>query len=528
MNKVLLIILDGWGLAQPWGGNAIAIARTPYYDYLWKYFPHTQLAASGQDVGLPGHEMGNSEVGHLNIGAGKIVNQDILQVNESIKDGSFYKNPVLLQAMQRVKGTSNNLHMMGLLSDGGIHAHIAHAIALLNMAKMQGVSNVYLHIFTDGRDTQPMGAQIYIARLQEEINKLKTGIIATVSGRYFAMDRDKRWERIDKVYKAMTQGIGDVSPSAMAAVAHAYSKGETDEFITPTIIAPQNKKPPVIKSGDSIIFWNFRSDRSRQLTQAFIKPDIGGYKRSVILNNLYFVSFIPYGYEKDIGVKPNIVFTPDKIDVSLASVLSQNKIAQLHIAETEKYAHITYFLNGMVENPYPLEDRIIVPSQRVKTYDLKPEMSALQITQNALRGIKSNKYGLIVINYANTDMVGHSGNFNAIVQACEVVDKQLYDLIETARKSSYYTILTADHGNAEEVLNPLNNDISTEHTKNPVPFILIPPQQDNKRYILKPDGRLSDITPTILSIMNLQKPQQMTGGNLIATNYPNEKYIQNK
>lgn len=521
MNKVLLIILDGWGIAQPWGGNAIAIAKTPYYDYLWRYFPHTQLSASGRDVGLPGNEMGNSEVGHMNIGAGKIVNQDILRVNQSIEDGSFYINPVLIKAMQRVRGTSNNLHLMGLLSDGGVHSHIAHAIALLNMAKLQGVKNVYLHIFTDGRDTQPMGAQIYIARIKEEIKKLNLGTIATVSGRYWAMDRDGKWQRVDKTYKAMTQGIGISAQTAMSAVAQAYGKGETDEFITPTVIAYNGKKPPPVKSGDSIIYWNFRSDRARQLTQAFLKPEIKGYNRAVTLNNLYFVSFIPYGYEKDIGVMPNIVFTPEKIAYTIASVLSQNKIPQLHIAETEKYAHVTYFFNGTVENPYPLEDRVIVPSQHVNTYDLMPEMSAPQITEKAIESIKENKYGFVVINYANTDMVGHSGNFNAIIKACEVVDTQINNLIETSKKYNYYTILTADHGNAEEALNPINNEVSTEHTTNPVPFILIPPAGDKRKYILKTSGRLSDIAPTIFNIMAIEKPAQMTGINLIAINYQN-------
>jgi len=518
MNKILLIILDGWGLAQPWGGNSIAVAKTPFFNYIWRTYPHTQLRASGTDVGLPGHEMGNSEVGHLNIGAGKIVRQDILNVNEAIENGTFFSNRILIQAMDRVRGTSNNLHIMGLLSDGGVHAHTSHAIALLNLAHARKIKNIYIHIFTDGRDTPPMSAQTYIARLSSEIKKLDTGTIATVSGRYWAMDRDHNWERIDKVYKAMTEGVGKRAPSAMSAVGAAYGRGETDEFILPTIIENRNL-PPQVMDGDSIIFWNFRSDRARELTQAFLRPQIEKYNRSKVLKNLFFVSLIPYGYEKDIGVRPYVAFEPEKIYMTLASVLADHKIPQLHIAETEKYAHITFFLNGMIEKPFPLEERVIVPSPAVATYDLKPEMSAPIVTNEVIKGIKSNKFGLIAVNFANLDMVGHSGNFAAIVKACEIVDTSLSEIVKQANDNGYYSVITADHGNAEEAINPITNEISTEHTKNPVPFILVPIKNDTNKYILRTDGRLSDVTPTLLYLMQIEKPSEMSGNNLIIINY---------
>lgn len=516
MNKVLLLILDGWGIAQPWGGNAISVAKTPYFDYLWRYFPHTELAASGIDVGLPGHEMGNSEVGHLNIGAGKIVKQDILNVNDAIKSGDINTNKVLVQAMERVKDTSGNLHLMGLLSDGGVHAHTLHAIALLQLANKLGVRNVYFHIFTDGRDTSPMSAQLYISHLLKEINKLKTGAIATVSGRYWGMDRNNKWQRIDTVYRALTEGVGQTASSALGAVSAAYGRGETDEFIKPTIVLNNGQKPPVVKDGDSIIFWNFRSDRARQLSQAFLKPEIEGYKRQKVLKNLYFVTLIPYGYEKEIGIKPFTAFVPDKINVTLASMLANNKLSQFHIAETEKYPHVTYFLNGTVEQPYPLEDRMIIPSPKVATYDQMPEMSAPLVSKGIIDAISSKKYNVIIANYANADMVGHTGNFNAIVRACEVVDIQLRNVVEVARKNGVHTFVTADHGNAEEVISPIENTPSTEHTKNKVPFIAVPPDGDSCRYMLRTAGRLSDIAPTILALLGIEKPQEMTGCNLVA------------
>lgn len=522
-NKVLLIILDGWGIAQPWGGNAIAVAQTPYFDYLWREYPHTQLKASGVDVGLPGHEMGNSEVGHLNIGAGRIVNQDILHINEVIEDGTFFKNKVLIEAMNRVKNTSNNLHLMGIISDGGIHGHINHAIALLYMAQLQGVKNVYIHLFTDGRDSPPMSAQHYISRLKQEINKLKTGTIATISGRYYAMDRNKNWTRTDRVYKALTQGIGHVAPSAIAAVAEAYTRGETDEFIQPTIVARNGVRPPTIKNNDSIIFWNFRSDRARQLTQAFLKPKIEEYPERKLLTGIYFVSLIPYGYEADIGVRPYVAFTPDKITTTLASVLAQNKMPQFHIAETEKYAHVTYFLNGTIEKPYPGETRQIIPSPAVATYDLKPEMSAPMVGDAIVKAMQTAKYPFIVANFANTDMVAHSGKFNAIVAACEAVDRELRKVVETAKKLQYHTIVTADHGNAEQTIDPLTNQPSTEHTRSLVPFILVPPPEDTCQHILRTSGRLADIAPTILSILNINKPPQMTGNNLVAISRNGQK-----
>jgi len=514
MNKVLLIILDGWGVAPTWGGNAIAVAKTPYYDYLWKNYPHSLLSASGVDVGLPGHEMGNSEVGHMNIGAGTIVKQDILRIDEAIKNGSFYKNPTLTKAFDRVKGTSGNIHIIGLLSDGGVHGHINHAMALVEMAHRLGVENLYIHIFTDGRDTPPMSAQLYIARLQDEIKKLKTGHIATVCGRYYAMDRDKRWSRLEKAYNLMTQGVGIKVSSPLSSASEAYKRGESDEFISPTIIAQDGKVPPNIKDNDSVIFWNFRSDRARELTQAFLKPQIEGMNRTVILKNLYFVSMIPYGYEKELGVRPFVAFPPKVIGETLTSTLSKNNIKQMHIAETEKYAHITYFLNGLVEQPYAGEDRVVVPSKQVATYDLFPQMSAPEITKGIVDAESKGQYGFIVANFANADMVGHTGSFNAKVVAVETIDGCLKTVIETAQKNGYNTIVTADHGNAEQALDPKDNTGATEHTNNPVPLIFVPADNKPTAYNVK-GGRLADIAPTVLWLMNIQKPKVMTGTPLV-------------
>lgn len=514
MTKALLIILDGWGYAQTWGGNAIAVAKTPYYDYLWKTYPHCLLSASGIDVGLPGHEMGNSEVGHLNIGAGKIVKQDILRIDEAIKNDHFYGNEVLVKAFARVKNTTGNVHIMGLLSDGGVHGHINHTIALVKMAERLKVSNLYIHVFTDGRDTPPMSALSYISRLQEAIRQSKVGHIATVCGRYYAMDRDKRWSRLEKAYNLLTQNVGHKVETPLSAVSSAYRRGETDEFVSPTVVLENGKEPPPIKDNDSVIFWNFRSDRARELTQAFLKPELKEMQRSVILKNLYFVSMIPYGYEKEIGVRPFVAFPPKKITETLASTLSKNNITQMHIAETEKYAHVTYFLNGLVEVPYPGEERVLIPSKKVATYDLYPQMSAPEITQSVVQAEGSNKFGFIVVNFANADMVGHTGNFSAKVRGIEVIDECLKSVIETALKNGYNSIVTADHGNAEQALDPRDNSGSTEHTNNPVPMIFVPADNKPSKYNVK-SGRLADIAPTILWLMGVAKPAVMTGEPLI-------------
>lgn len=516
---VVLVIMDGWGYAPPWGGNAIALAQTRFIDGLWRKNPHTLLAASGRAVGLPGHEMGNSEVGHLNIGSGTLIHQDIIKINDAISSGEFFRNPVLIKAVDRAKAGGANLHIMGVLSDGGIHGHINHTIALLVLARQRGLKNVYIHAFTDGRDTLPSTAQNYVYRLDKVIDRIGVGQIASVSGRYFAMDRDNHWARTDKVYRAITEGIGRPSASALGAIAEAYQSGQTDEFIEPVIVSTDNQPPPVVKDGDSIIFWNFRSDRARQLTLAFLKPDIKEYRRNKILTNLYFVSMIPYGYEQDIGVKPSVAFEPDKINQTLASTLSQYGLSQLHVAETEKYAHVTYFFNGTIENAYSGEDRIIVPSPKVPTFDLKPEMSAGEITMSIIAAARKKPYDFIVVNYANADMVGHSGNIIATKDACITVDGEVEKLFGVLSPKGYVFLVTADHGNAEQMIDPMTNEPDTSHTSNPVPFIFVaPPNQPQLSTItLADEGKLSDVAPTVLSLLGLAKPNEMSGHSLIIT-----------
>jgi len=517
-TPVILIIMDGWGYAPPWGGNAIALAGTTFVDSIWRKCPHTLLAASGRAVGLPGHEMGNSEVGHLNIGSGTLIHQDVIKINDAITSGVFFRNPVLTQAVDRAKTNGTNLHIMGVLSDGGIHGHINHAIALLFLARQRGLKRVYIHAFTDGRDTLPTAAQNYIYRLNKVTARLGIGQVATISGRYFAMDRDQHWTRVDKVYRAMTEGLGRPSASALGAIAEAYQAGQTDEFIEPIIVASGGQPPPPVKDGDSVIFWNFRSDRARQLTLAFLAPDIKAYRRHKILRNLYFVSMIPYGYEHDIGVKPNIAFEPDSIRETLSAVLAKANMSQLHIAETEKYAHVTYFFNGTMEQPNVGEDRIIVPSSQVPTFDLKPEMSADIITRKLMSAISKKPYDFVVVNYANADMVGHSGNIDATKIACHTVDQQVALVVADATKRGYAVMVTADHGNAEQMIDPMTNEPDTSHTNNPVPFIVVPPtaQPGLNSVKLNDEGKLSDIAPTVLALLGLGQPPGMTGHSLLA------------
>lgn len=519
-KKTLLVIMDGWGYAPPWGGNAIAMASTPYYDGIIRNYSNNLISASGHDVGLPGHEMGNSEVGHLNIGAGQIVRQDILNINNAIEDRSFFNNAVIIEAIDRAINNNKNVHLMGLCSNGGVHSHINHAYAFLYLAKLRGAKNVYVHCFTDGRDSPPTSAQSFIVKLQNAIKKIGIGQIATVSGRYYAMDRDHHWERIARAYDAMVEGKGNTATTPLGAISNAYQNGESDEFITPTIILKDNQPPPIINDGDSIIFGNFRSDRARQLTQAFLKQNIDDYnQKRVIRQDIFFVSMIPYGYEQDIGVKPNSAFSPKVVSKTLASVLSEKEIPQLHIAETEKYAHVTYYFNGTIEQPYSREDRVLVPSPRVATYDQKPEMSASEITDRLIKEINRDYYGFIVVNFANPDMVGHTGVFDSIRTACETVSQQLERFVEIAQKKGYLTIITADHGNAEQSINPLTYEPDTEHTSNPVPFIVVPPEGLNTPITLRDYARLSDVAPTILSYMKIEQPNDMSGTSIITNQW---------
>ena len=503
-TPVVLIILDGWGIAPPWGGNAIFLAKTPCFDNLWVHYPHTTLKASGEAVGLPGHERGNSEAGHLNIGAGKVVHQDVDHINNLIKDGSFFKNQVLLEAISHVKKNKSNLHLLGLVSDGGIHSHIDHLFSLLELCRGAGGDNIYIHVFTDGRDTGPQAALSHISKLQRKLKEIKIGQIATISGRYYAMDRDKRWDRTKRAYLAISSSVGQQEHQAVAAISKAYQKGLTDEFILPTVIT----KAP-IKDNDAIIFFNVRGDRARQLTLAFSDPKFKEFQTKKY-QNLFFVTFTWYGeYIKN----TKFAFPPEEVKVPLAKVLADQDLAQFHLAETEKYAHVTYFFNGGKEFPFPKEDRKMIPSPKVATYDLKPEMSAESVSEEAKMKISSKKYQFILINFANPDMVGHTGNLKAAIKAVEVVDRQLEKVIEKVREKQMVAIVTADHGNIEQMVNPKNGEIDTEHTKNPVPFMLV--NSYLKSPALRGEGILADIAPTILDLMKIKKPTEMTGESLI-------------
>jgi 2,3-bisphosphoglycerate-independent phosphoglycerate mutase len=496
-GRVILIILDGWGLAPAGPGNAISLAETPNFDYFWTKYPHLVLAASGENVGLPPGQIGNSEVGHLNIGAGRIVWQDLPRISEAIKNGSFFENGSLKAAFSYAKKEKKPIHLIGLLSDGGVHSHQEHLEALLLMARKEKVESVYIHVFTDGRDVAPKSALTYIDRLKVKIKELKLGTVITIIGRFYAMDRDKRWDRTQKAYEALVLGKGSRARTAEEAIENSYKRGITDEFIEPVIL---NKKG-LIKEGDAVIFYNLRSDRPRQITEALVQPDLPGLKREKVLKNLFFVTMTEY--EKDLPVK--IAFTEEIIVSCLAEVLSRNNLRQFHIAETEKYAHVTYFLNGGKEEPFFGENRLLVPSPKVKTYDLLPEMSVKAVTTSLKKVL--GEYDFIVVNYANLDMVGHTGNIPATVKACETVDQCLGDLVETARENGYHIIITADHGNAEKMLDAKGDPV-TSHTTNPVPFIYI--NSEDQRLKFNKEAKLGNIAPTILDIMGIEKPKEMT------------------
>lgn len=512
-KSIIFIILDGWGYGPAWGGNAIAMADTPNFNNFWKNYPHSILKASGRDVGLPGHERGNSEVGHLNLGSGRIVWQDNTKINKTIENGSFFGNPVLYEAVCHAQKHKSRLHLMGLVSDGNVHSHINHLFALLELCKKYKIEDVFIHAFTDGRDTAPMSATQYIFRLEQKIKKMGFSKIATVSGRYYAMDRDNHWGRTEKAYLALTEGEGEQAASALEAVANAYKKNLSDEFILPTVIMKNGKPLAKIQDNDAVIFFNFRSDRARQITESFIKKDFHRFSRKTVFKHLFFVGFVPFSieYEQEEGLKP--AFKTENIINVLAEVLSRNNLKQLHLAETEKYAHVTYFFNGGREEPFPGEERLLIPSQYVPTYDLKPEMSAPEIAENLIKEIKERKYDFIVANFANPDMVGHSGNFKAVVKAVETIDKLMGQISKTILEKNAILIITADHGNAEQMVHPTTGEKDTEHTTSPVPFHLISSQ--GKNFNLRPDGILADVAPTILKLMGIEQPKEMTGSSLL-------------
>ena len=501
MNKTptTLIIMDGFGLAPAADDNAVTLAKTPVLDGLFRDYAHTTLSASGLDVGLPAGQMGNSEVGHTNIGGGRVVFQDLPRISRAIEDGSFFKNEAYNKAMDDCLKNNSSLHLYGLLSDGGVHSHIEHLFALLQMAKDKGLTKVYVHCFLDGRDVSPTSGKGFVQELQDKCAQLGVGKIATVMGRYYAMDRDKRWERVQMAYDAMVYGEGHHSSDPVAAVAESYANGITDEFVEPVVIDPDG----TISDNDSIIFFNYRPDRAREITRAIVDPDFDGFARE------FFPTTYVCNTEYDASM-PNVLVAWPRIAVKngLGEYLSSMGMTQLRIAETEKYAHVTFFFNGGVEKQYPGEDRVLVPSPKVATYDLQPEMSAFEVCDKCVERIESGAYDVIILNFANCDMVGHTGVLEAAVKAVETVDTCVGRVVDATLKMGGIAMVTADHGNAEDMKQPDGSPM-TAHTTNLVPFILCGAGTE-----LRP-GRLADIAPTILDVMGLACPPEMDGETLI-------------
>lgn len=502
-RPTMLMILDGYGLNDNKKGNAIASADKPHLDKIFNEYPSTSLKACGLDVGLPEGQMGNSEVGHLNIGAGRIVYQDLTMITKAIEDGSFFENPAFLEAIDHVKKNDSTLHLLGLLSDGGVHSHINHLLALTDLAKKNNINKLCIHCFLDGRDVPPRCALQYIQQLEDHLKKIGIGTIGVVSGRYYAMDRDKRWERIEKAYDAMTLGEGFHAPSAKAAVEAAYERDENDEFVLPTVVDGSLS----VSDGDAMIMFNFRPDRAREITRTFVDKDFNSFERKKAIDDICYICMTQYDAEM-----PNVTlaFAPENLKNTLGEYIADSGLTQLRIAETEKYAHVTFFFNGGVEAPNKNEDRILVPSPKVATYDLQPEMSAYEVTSKVLESINSDKYDLIILNFANADMVGHTGVMEAAKKAIEALDKCVPQIVDAVLAKDGQILLTADHGNADVMMDEKNN-IVTAHSLNDVPLIHIA----NEPVKLNDGGRLCDIAPTLLKLMNLEIPDEMTGKSLI-------------
>jgi 2,3-bisphosphoglycerate-independent phosphoglycerate mutase len=510
-KPIVLTVLDGWGYRAETKGNAIALARKPAYDELLKKFPNTLIQTSGPFVGLPEGQMGNSEVGHMNMGAGRIVHMDITRIDLMIANKHLQNVPLFQQAMER--GRTRQLHFLGLLSDGGVHSHIQHLFALLEMAKQQKVERVFVHCFMDGRDTPPNSGRDYVRQLQQKTRELGVGEIATLMGRYYAMDRDNRWERIELAYRALVHGDAETkTDDPIAALQRSYEQGVTDEFVKPIVVTKGNGAAAVsiglIHDEDAVIFYNFRADRARQMTRALVEPGFDKIDDDKRPQNLFFVAMTQY--EKT-WPWLKYVIAPEKLEHILAQVFSDLQYKNLRTAETEKYAHVTYFFNGGVEKPFGGEERILVPSPKVATYDLKPEMSAAGITDTVVKAIEKGEFDAIIMNYANADMVGHSGKLEAAIKAVEAVDAGLARIYQTLKPRGGAWIITADHGNAETMIDPETGGPHTYHTTNPVPFILV---SDDDRLRLKPGGSLRDIAPTMLSILGQPRPTDMTGMDL--------------
>lgn len=508
-KPVVLMVLDGYGLNDRTEGNAIAMANTPVMDKLMKECPFQKGYASGLAVGLPDGQMGNSEVGHMNIGAGRIIYQDLTRITKDIEDGTFFKNEELLEAMENCKKNDSDLHLFGLLSDGGVHSHLSHVYGLLEMAKQQGVSKVYVHAFLDGRDTPPASAKGFVETLENKMAEIGVGKVASLSGRYYAMDRDNNWDRVEKAYDSLVTGDGIKAESATQALQESYDNGKTDEFVEPTVICKDGQPLSLVKANDSVIFFNFRPDRAREITHAFRDAEFDGFAREKKLD-LVYVCFTDY----DETITDKLVaFKKEGITNTLGQYLADHGKTQVRIAETEKYAHVTFFFNGGVEEPNQGEDRVLVPSPKdVATYDLKPQMSAYEVCDKLVNAIKSDKYDVIIINFANPDMVGHTGVESAAIKAIEVVDECVGRAVEALKEVDGVMFICADHGNAEQLVDYETGEPWTAHTTNPVPFILV---NADPSYKLREGGALCDIAPTLLELMGMEQPKEMTGKSLL-------------
>ena len=506
-KPTVLMILDGYGLNDKCEANAVCEAKTPVMDQLMSQCPFVKGNASGLAVGLPDGQMGNSEVGHLNMGAGRIVYQELTRISKEIEDGDFFKNEALLKAVENAKKNDSAIHFMGLLSDGGVHSHITHLYGLLELAKREGLSKVYVHCFLDGRDTPPASGKGYIEQLQEKMKEIGVGRIGVVSGRYYAMDRDNRWDRVEKAFRALTKGEGVQGTDAAALVQQSYDEGTTDEFVLPTVVL-KDGKPACIEDGDSVVFFNFRPDRAREITRAFCDDEFTRFERGSRMN-LTYVCFTDYD---DTIENKLVAFHKVNINNTFGEFLAANGLKQARIAETEKYAHVTFFFNGGIEEPNEGEDRILVKSPKVPTYDLKPEMSAYEVCDRLVEAIGSGKYDVIIINFANPDMVGHTGVEPAAIKAVEAVDACVGRAVEAIKKADGQMFICADHGNAEQLVDYETGEPFTAHTVNPVPFILV---NADPAYRLREGGCLADIAPTLIELMGLTQPKEMTGKSLL-------------
>ena len=504
-HPLALIILDGFGYRKETEGNAIAMAKKPMLDGVFSAHPHTLIGASGMDVGLPDGQMGNSEVGHTNIGAGRIVYQELTRITKSIQDGSFFQNEAFLAAVDQCRWFNSTLHIFGLMSDGGVHSHLDHICALLELAKREGLKKVCVHCFMDGRDTPPTSGKGYVQKIQDKIDELGVGCIATVSGRYYAMDRDKRWERLERAYAAIVYGQGELYPSATAGIQASYDKGVTDEFIEPFIVTEN----AFIRRDDAVIFANFRPDRAREITRALVDPDFDGFAREEGNLPIKYVCMTQYD-----ATMPNVevAFKPQSLENTFGEYIAEKGLTQLRIAETEKYAHVTFFFNGGVEKEYKNEDRALIKSPSVATYDLKPEMSAYEVTDEVVRRIEADKYDVIILNFANCDMVGHTGVIPAAVKAVEAVDTCVGRVLDALLAHGGCALVTADHGNADQMLEADGKSPFTAHTTNPVPLALV--GRDDVKALAE-GGVLADLAPTMLDLLGLEQPEEMTGHSLI-------------